>query len=44
MLSPPALAHRKALLLTQAEIDRTRLMIAARDLRPESLPPHNGAD
>lgn len=39
MLSSEALARRKALLVTQAEIDRTRVAIAARDLRRELLPP-----
>lgn len=41
MLSPEALARRKALLVTQAEIDRTRLVIAAGDLHRELLPPRS---
>lgn len=39
MLSPAALARRKALLTTQAEIDRARVASAALELRRELLPP-----
>lgn len=39
MLNSQERARRKALLVTQAEIDRTRLAVAARDLRWELLPP-----
>ena len=39
-----ALARRKALLVTQAEIDRTRLAVAAQELRWQILPPRATSD
>lgn len=44
MPTADALARRKALLVTQSEIDRTRLAVAAQELRWQILPPRASGD
>jgi hypothetical protein len=39
MPNSDALARRKALLVTQSEVDRTRVAVAAQELRWQVLPP-----